>query len=544
MSTARRLSTNPDVVTARPGRAAVALALSVATVAAMPSAAEAQGDITVWFEPSAESVHEGDPLGLSLHFSEIPDRVIPDGQWYVEIPLVHDDRGGVTRSVDYYATRYVKVYRNRGYYFAGFQFGAMADNSVDPGESVLFEFGTLPAGFVAGEPSTLEVTILDGPSPPPVSTMVTLSVSPDSVSEDAGSPRVTVTGVLNGAAPDSGTPVTVSVDSGTAIAGTDFATVNDFTLNIPANETRGTATFNLVLTNDDVDEIDETLSVTGSATGLAVDSATMTITDDDTLEWSVSVAPATITEAGEGSSTVTVSTGGVTLPDAKTVTLDFTGSTATETTDYTVVSKTLGLGVGLTEVTTTVTAVDDTDMDPNEQVKVTAEVDGSTIGVRQTITITDDDTQRVKLSMDGESEWVMEGGGPKDLTVKAELTRGVRDEDTRVNVQLDPYEASRDDFTAEEENFEILIQANQMSGSHMFTFTPIDDEEDERDESLRFTGETRVPDLPVDPTTSLCAMRWRRATRAASRSVRRAESSATWVRERTTRWGRASTSCR
>ena len=77
--------------------------------------------------------------------------------------------------------------------------------------------------------------------------MVTLSVSPDRVSEDAGSTRVTVTGSLNSAARDSDTPVTISVEDGTAIAGTDFASVSDFTLTIPANEMRGTATFNLVV---------------------------------------------------------------------------------------------------------------------------------------------------------------------------------------------------------------------------------------------------------------------------------------------------------
>ena len=196
-----------------------ALALSAATLAAMPAAAEAQGDITVRFERSAESVHEGDPLGLAIYFSEIPDRVIPAGQWYVEIPLTRTDLGGARRyGADYSASGIVKVYRNRDRYWEGFSFWATADDVVDPGESVQFEFGSLPAGFVAGEPSTLEVTILDGPSSPPVSTMVTLSVSPGSVSKDAGSTSVTVTGVLNSAARDSDTAVTISVDNGTAIS--------------------------------------------------------------------------------------------------------------------------------------------------------------------------------------------------------------------------------------------------------------------------------------------------------------------------------------
>ena len=103
--------------------------------------------------------------------------------------------------------------------------------------------------------------------------------------------------------------------------------------------------------------------------------------------------------------------------------------------------------------------------------------------------------------MDGDSEWVMEGGGRQDVTVKAELTGETRDEQTPVDVQLHPHEASPDDFDAETENFPILIPAHQKSASHTFRFTPIDDEEEEPDENLRFTGDTGDPDIPVDPTT-------------------------------------------
>ena len=155
--------------------------------------------------------------------------------------------------------------------------------------------------------------------------------------------------------------------------------------------------------------------------------------------------------------------------------------------------------MGSTEVTTTVTAVDDSTEDPNEEVKVTAEVDGSTVGAQQTIAITDDDTQRVKLSVDGDSEWVMEGGGPKDLTVTAELAREPRNVNTQVAVTLDPHEASPDDFETDGANFQIFIPANQRSASHTFMFKPTDDAEEEPDENLWFEGDTGESDLPVDP---------------------------------------------
>ena len=64
-----------------------------------------------------------------------------------------------------------------------------------------------------------------------------LSVDPPSVSEGDGQTSVTVTGTLDGSARTGPTSVTVSVTGGTATAGTDFDTVNNFTLTIPAEAT-------------------------------------------------------------------------------------------------------------------------------------------------------------------------------------------------------------------------------------------------------------------------------------------------------------------
>ena len=112
-----------------------------------------------------------------------------------------------------------------------------------------------------------------------------------------------------------------------------------------------------------------------------------------------------------------------------------------------------------------------------------------------------DDNRRVKLSMEGDSEWVMEDDGLTPVTVRAELSGEPRNTETRVNVELDPHEASPDDFDASADNFEILIPAQRMSGTHTFTFTPVDDEKVEADENLMFTGDTGQLDIPVDPTT-------------------------------------------
>ena len=61
------------------------------------------------------------------------------------------------------------------------------------------------------------------------------------------------------------------------------------------------------------------------------------------------------------------------------------------------------------------------------------------------------------------------------------------------------------------ENFEILIPANKMSETHTFTFTPMDDDKEESDENLMFTGDSGESNLPVDPTTLMIKDNDRRA---------------------------------
>ena len=63
-----------------------------------------------------------------------------------------------------------------------------------------------------------------------------------------------MTATLNGATRSSETPVVVTVGSGTAVAGTDFGTVDNFTITIAANSASHIGTFSLTPTQDSVDE--------------------------------------------------------------------------------------------------------------------------------------------------------------------------------------------------------------------------------------------------------------------------------------------------
>ena len=103
--------------------------------------------------------------------------------------------------------------------------------------------------------------------------------------------------------------MTVSVGDGgdSATSGTDYDAVNDFTVTISSGQTSGTGTFTLTPVDDNVAEDNETLTVSGSATGLTGGTATLTIADDDTASTAIALRldPVSVAEGG-GDTTVTV----------------------------------------------------------------------------------------------------------------------------------------------------------------------------------------------------------------------------------------------
>ena len=136
------------------------------------------------------------------------------------------------------------------------------------------------ADYASVTASSVAVTATDND---PTATGVTLSLTPMSVAEAAGATPVTVTASLSDGARTLDTEIRVSVGSGTASAGSDFAEVEEFVIRIAANSQSGTGEFSLLPTDDALYETDETVQVMGSSSeqGLAVRGASITIEDDD-----------------------------------------------------------------------------------------------------------------------------------------------------------------------------------------------------------------------------------------------------------------------
>ena len=255
------------------------------------------------------------------------------------------------------------------------------------------------AGETAG---SVDVTVDDDETP---SSGVTLSVSPDAVSEGAGATPITVTASLNGGTREAATPVAVTVGSGTATAGTDFETVTGFTITIPANSASHTGSFVLIPTQDTVDEPDETVEVNGTTTipGDAVTGAQVEIADDDAASTvTLSLSDTSIGEAG-GVATVTASLNHASS-EPTTVTVSVAPDTPATSSDYSLsVNKVLTIAADATTSTGTVRIAGvDNDVDaPDKTVQVkgaAANSLGAAGPADVELTIEDDDTRGVTVS--------------------------------------------------------------------------------------------------------------------------------------------------
>ena len=191
-----------------------------------------------------------------------------------------------------------------------FTFTPTQDDTAEGAETV-----TVSGMSTSGLPVTSAVlTLTDDDT---ASTAIALALDPGSVAEGDDDTEVTVTALLDDGARTAATEVTVSVAGNTATADADFTAVDDFTVTIPAMETSATSTFTFTPTQDDTAEADETLTVSGSATGLTGDTAELTIIDDDVRGVSVHPTSVTVTEgdanAGYAVKLATKPTGDVTV---------------------------------------------------------------------------------------------------------------------------------------------------------------------------------------------------------------------------------------
>lgn len=203
-----------------------------------------------------------------------------------------------------------------------------------------------------------------------------LSASTSVVSENAaqGPVAATITVTREG---DASQPVSVNyaTSEGTARAGIDYTSTSG-TLNLAAGES--SKSFLIPITDDALDEDDETINVTLSqavgATLGAPSTATLTIADDD-LAPRLSIAPATIVEGRSGNVQalfpVKLSSASGREIKVDYLTSDGSAPAATEGSDYTRQSGTLTIAAGETGGTISVAVVGDARHEADEKFVVT-----------------------------------------------------------------------------------------------------------------------------------------------------------------------------
>ncbi len=132
----------------------------------------------------------------------------------------------------------------------------------------------------SGGSARTDIKIADDETP---STSLALSVSPHTLSEDAGVTQLTVTAMLDGKALDAAATVTISIDPASAATrDLDYSALFNPSLVIPAGSTSGSLTFLIDPTADNEDEGNETITLIGASEGLTSTSADITLADAGT----------------------------------------------------------------------------------------------------------------------------------------------------------------------------------------------------------------------------------------------------------------------
>ena len=367
------------------------------------------------------------------------------------------------------------------------------------------------------------ITITDDDAAP---TGITLSVDADtgtnnvqsSIAEEGGVKTVRVTATIDGTtrfATAQTVTVTVGKDGDSATEGTDYATVDEQSIEIPIGAASAYVEFMLTPTTDVLFEGNETISVEGTLTGVTFTNSSITINDDDAAPSAITLSvdtnaggDGTPTTLGEGAAATTVRvtatiTSATRFAAEQTVKIKVgkDGDSATEATDYALVadqSIKIPAGADSAYVDFPLTPTQDVLDEPNETISVDGELSGVTF-TPATITINDDDAapQFITLEVDtnaggnGTPTSVGEEAGATTVRVTATITSATRFEaDQAVTFEVGKSADSATESTDYTEigTLTITIDGGEASGYVDFTLTPTSDVLDEPNETISVHG--------------------------------------------------------
>ncbi len=389
------------------------------------------------------------------------------------------------------------------------------DDVDDDDESVLIEFGTLPAGVGAGTIPATTVSITDDDDP---QVEVTISSSVTTVAE-GGTATVTVSLDKD---PEREVIVPITKTNLGGASAMDAHTIGDYS-GVPDELTFAdggptTQSFTFVAVDDTVDDDDEgvtiglgTLEDDGVSAGTS-DEITISIDDNDVPEVTVSFEKSSYTVAESDDTTtsgveehkVTVKVKLSADPERNlTIPLSPEGLGDISSADYSGIPANISFSTddtNKTEKTFTFTATHDDADDDGEGVKITFDTnnlpDRVSAGVTDetTISITDDDFPSITVNFEKDSYTVAESD---DLT-----TSGVEEHKVAVKVKLNavperqvtiPFTITSDTAgsTDYSTSSSVIFEANDIEKT--FTFTAEHDSTDDDDESVKIAFSSSLP---------------------------------------------------
>ena len=368
---------------------------------------------------------------------------------------------------------------------ATFQLEPIDDNSIESDETVTISSSDARVINVA------TVTIVNDD----VLTDITLSADPDSVLEDNGAVTVTVSANIGGGGTyATDLPLPLSVVGSRTVGAVGFEAVPDFEVTVGANEVTGSTTFVLTPINDTGIGPDETVSVY-STHALVIDSAAITIVNDEASAGIVlSVDPSTVTE-GSGAVTITVLavvSGGSTYTVDLPLPLAVAGSGDPDAVDFVAVPAfEVVVTAGATSGSTTfvLEVIDDAVLESAETVTVSS----SSVLVTNTGTLTlwDDDSEPAGISLAVSPDTVIEGSGATTIIVTASVIGGVgfsAEQILAISIAGSGTEASVD--FSDVPDFDLILPEGELSATAAFVLTPVDDLVDEVDEVIIISSTT------------------------------------------------------
>ena len=309
--------------------------------------------------------------------------------------------------------------------------------------------------------------------------------------------------------------VVVGAPTDSATEGVDYQEVADFTITIPANQTSATKNFTLSGIRDAVSDNNESLSISGLATGYKVSNVPNGI---GIFEWYSTIelkADVSSVSEHDGATTVTVTAHiHPTVYGNVPVDVSVGGGTATSGTDYAAVSNfriNIPNKAGSATGTFTLTPTPDALLESDETININGHGNHfNTYGGRGTsMTLTD--AQPIALSAHPSS--LSEGAPGTQVAVTATATGTVSTPRTvTVSVGDTGTATSGTDYAAVSD-FDIVIPANKRGATNTFTLTPTKDSAAEGDETIGVSGSstgayvypTTLTLADTDPAVTLTA---------------------------------------